>query len=142
MARKVTELRVGITAHANYHGRLQGRRIVLHGRVYKIREVTLEENTRRGLKAARCHFYITGWESGRKLTTELCQVVFVSNGTGRGWKLYIGGTALKHQRRLFAEWNRKRQPVPSIIHMRIWNMLEAMDKAELSKWLRAAEGIY
>ena len=146
-----TALRVGICGCSQrYHGKLDGQQIVVSSlggqalpepRVFRIEEVFVRDNRQRQvLKAARCHLFLDFHpdDPGGPLT-KLVMNELVSNGPGRGWKLYIG-TAGRFTGAFFdfdrkKEWRRKKPPSPRDVVGGMQDMLQKLEPAWFSSWL-------
>lgn len=138
--KKVTTLRVGICSCSSvYRGRLEGLTVEVARRRFRLQEVDISEGyeSRQELKQSGCHFFVDTHVERRKFEVELSQIVFTSNGRGRGWKLYIGGVANKLRWARFLSWQAKTPPPPNqLTREGFIRLLTRMDPKRLEHWLQ------
>lgn len=134
----VIPLRVGVcSCSPQYERRLQGRTFKVGKQTFRIQEVYIfARNQREALKGGRCHFFVDNHYLDGRFEVDVVQIVFVSNGEGRGWKMFIGGCGHNLGTDLRREWKRKRPPTTTeVITKGIKSLLDDMPAARLEKWL-------
>lgn len=150
-----TTLRVGICGCIpQYRGKIAGSEVKVvqtrrdgtrTRRVFNLKEVVVSEHeTLTALRAHRCHFFVDvhpigGHPPYKWFWARVVQITFVSNGVGRGEKMYRGGAGVNIRRGAGREsWNSRRYPVPQRMVSGIRNLLEKMSMEKLDRWLALA----
>lgn len=138
------ELRLGICSCATrYHGQLNGVTISIPVSFmsvpFRIREVIMpsEESERVALKENRCHFFLDAHRYSvgnepKRWETSLDRIVILSNGEGRGEKLFIGNLVRQRDRR---EITKSRPASAAEISTALVSLLACLRPAKIAAWI-------
>lgn len=146
-------LRIGICECAEqFFGVFRGQTVTVvprganTSRTFELVEITTSDRWQReDLRETGAHFLLQIHTSkpSRKarpqFETDLFQNFFASNGVGRGWRLYIGGSSpVVHKLRRVGFVTQRRVPSWRIIRG-IQQLLERMDPLQLIRWAQTAD---
>ena len=107
-------LRLGVChCTTQFHGQLEGWEFDISSlsRLFLLQERFIGDNQRVDLRMHRCHFFLDVHERDGLYRTTLLLNNLVSNGAGRGWRIYIGGAYRDFEK----SWHGEELPTPQTI---------------------------